>query len=68
MQKQTYRKHALQPSKQGQITEEELEKEKGGCGLHYSFDIRTGDVIHEVGVDSVTCLVFENSVENENKD
>jgi uncharacterized membrane protein YkoI len=38
----------------GKITDEELEKEKGGSGLRYSFDIKNGDVTHEVGVDAKT--------------
>jgi uncharacterized membrane protein YkoI len=52
----------------GQITDEELEKEKGGSGLRYSFDIRTDSGVHEVGVDAVSGAVLENSVENENHD
>ena len=35
----------------GKITDEELEKEKGGTGLRYSFDIKAGGVTREVGVD-----------------
>ena len=38
----------------GQITDEELEREGGGSGLRYSFDIRNGAVTHEVGVDART--------------
>jgi hypothetical protein len=34
----------------GEIKAEELEKEKGGSGLRYSFDIEKGRVIHEVGI------------------
>jgi hypothetical protein len=33
----------------GAITDEELEKEKGGSSLRYSFDIRSGKVTYEVG-------------------
>jgi uncharacterized membrane protein YkoI len=47
----------------GEITSEELEKEKGGSGLRYSFDIKNGSVTHEVGVDAKTGRVLENSVE-----
>ena len=36
----------------GKITDEELEKEKGGTGLRYSFDIKRGGVTQEVGVDA----------------
>jgi uncharacterized membrane protein YkoI len=47
----------------GSIVSEELEREKGGSGLCYSFDIRRHGVTHEVGVDAVTGKVLENSVE-----
>jgi uncharacterized membrane protein YkoI len=48
----------------GSITSEELEKEKGGSGLRYSFDIKNGSRLHEVGVDAKTGRVLENSVEH----
>ena len=38
----------------GKITDEELEKEGGGTGLRYSFDIKRGKVTQEVGVDAQT--------------
>jgi uncharacterized membrane protein YkoI len=47
----------------GEIASEELEKEKGGSGLRYSFDIKNGSVVHEVGVDARTGRILENSVE-----
>jgi uncharacterized membrane protein YkoI len=47
----------------GEIASEELEKEKGGSGLRYSFDIKNGSVVHEVGVDAKTGKILENSVE-----
>lgn len=52
----------------GKITDEELEKEKGGSGLRYSFDIRHGKVIQEVGVDARTGKVLENAPEGPNPD
>lgn len=52
----------------GKITDEELEKEKGGSGLRYSFDIRQGNATHEVGVDAVTGQVLENSTEGADAD
>jgi uncharacterized membrane protein YkoI len=52
----------------GKITDEELEKEKGGSGLRYSFDIEKGRVIHEVGVDAKTGRVIENSAEGSRAD
>ena len=54
----------------GKITDEELEKEKGGSGLRYSFDIK-GDKAtktQEVGVDAVTGKVLENAPEGANPD
>ncbi|MFA5170275.1 MAG: PepSY domain-containing protein [Sulfuriferula sp.] len=52
----------------GKITDEELEKEGGGSGLRYSFDIRDGKVTHEVGVDAQTGAVLENKEEGPNPD
>ena len=47
----------------GKITDEELEKEKRGTGLRYSFDIKRGAVTQEVGVDAQTGKVLENKKE-----
>ncbi len=52
----------------GKITDEELEKEKGGSGLRYSFDIRTATGVQEVGVDAKTGAVLENAKEGKNPD
>lgn len=52
----------------GKITAEELEKEKGGSGLRYSFDILHGKVTQEVGVDARTGTVLENAPEGPNPD
>ena len=52
----------------GKITDQELEKEKGGSGLCYSFDIQHGKTTHEVGVDAVTGDVLENSPEGPDAD
>jgi len=52
----------------GKITDEELEKENGGSGLRYSFDIRHGKVTQEVGVDAQTGKVLENAPEGPNPD
>ncbi|MEP6739998.1 MAG: PepSY domain-containing protein, partial [Caldimonas sp.] len=52
----------------GKITDEELEREAGGTGLRYSFDIRVGKVTHEVGVDAMTGKVLENKAEGPNPD
>lgn len=52
----------------GKIVDEELEKERGGSGLRYSFDIRNGSATQEVGVDAKTGAVLENSTEGPNPD
>lgn len=52
----------------GQITDQELEKEKGGSGLRYSFDIKTKGKTFEVGVDALTGKVLENDGEGPNPD
>jgi uncharacterized membrane protein YkoI len=52
----------------GAIVSEELEKEAGGSGLRYSFDIKKGGVTHEIGVDASSGKVLENSVEGRNAD
>lgn len=52
----------------GTIVAEELEKEGGGSGLRYSFDVRDDSATHEVGVDAKTGKVLENSVEGANAD
>jgi len=52
----------------GQIVNEELEKEAGGSGLRYSFDIRQGKLLHEVGVDAIDGKVLENSDDSNAKD
>ena len=52
----------------GTITDEELEKENGGSGLRYSFDIKSGASTHEVGVDAQTGRVLENSLEGSHSD
>ena len=47
----------------GTITDQELEKEKGGSGLRYSFDITSQGKSYEVGVDAKTGAVLENGTE-----
>ncbi len=52
----------------GKIVSGELEKERGGSGLRYSFDIsnkKNPHVLHEVGVDAKTGKVLENSIDND---
>ena len=52
----------------GTITDEELERERGGSGLRYSFDIKNGSMTQEVGVDAATGKVLENKAEGPNPD
>ncbi|MDS0859817.1 PepSY domain-containing protein [Burkholderia pseudomultivorans] len=52
----------------GKVTDEELEKEAGGSGLRYSFDIKTQKGTQEVGVDARTGAVLENKAEGPNPD
>lgn len=52
----------------GKITDEELEKEGGGSGLRYSFDIKNDATTYEVGVDAKTGAVLENAPESKNPD
>ncbi len=49
----------------GTITARELEKEKGGSGLRYSFVIKKGSISHEVGVDAMSGKVLENDMEGD---
>ena len=52
----------------GTISAEELEKEKGGSGLRYSFDIKSNKTVYEVGIDALTGAVLENSKEGPHPD
>lgn len=42
---------------------EKSEREREGGGLRYSFDIRQGNRIHEIGVDFATGRVVEDKFE-----
>ncbi|MGN6847925.1 MAG: PepSY domain-containing protein [Sphingomicrobium sp.] len=53
----------------GKITDQELEKERGGTGLRYSFDIKSNSgKTFEVGIDARTGKVLENDAEGANPD
>jgi uncharacterized membrane protein YkoI len=52
----------------GKITDQELENERGGTGLRYSFDIKSHHKTFEVGVDARTGKVLENDAEGPNPD
>jgi uncharacterized membrane protein YkoI len=52
----------------GSITDQELEREKGGSGLRYSFDIKIGKTVYEVGVDAQSGKILENAAEGAHPD
>ena len=52
----------------GEVKDHELEAERGGSGLRYSFDILSGGKTFEVGVDAETGAVLENAEEGPNPD
>ncbi len=52
----------------GKIVAQELEKEDGGSGLRYSFDIRDGHHTYEVGVDAASGAILENAKEGAHPD
>lgn len=52
----------------GVITDQELEKEKGGTSLRYSFDVKSNGKTFEVGADAGTGKILENTAEGKNPD
>ncbi len=60
------RQIALKTYPGGSIVKAELEKEGGGSGLRYSFDMKQGKKWREVGVDAMTGKVLENKAEGAN--
>jgi uncharacterized membrane protein YkoI len=52
----------------GQIIDRELEKEAGGSGLRWSFDIKAKEKTYEVGVDAANGKVLENLAEVAHRD
>ena len=52
----------------GKIVDQELEKESGGSGLRYSFDVRSHGKTIEVGIDAMTGQVLENGAESAAKE
>lgn len=52
----------------GSITDQELEKESGGTGLRYSFDVTSHGKTYEVGVDAKTGKILENKAEGAHPD
>ncbi len=60
------RQIALKAFPGGRIVKEELEREGGGSGLRYSFDMKHGTQWREVGVDAMTGKILENKAEGAN--
>jgi uncharacterized membrane protein YkoI len=56
---------AAMKAQPGTILDQELERKKGGSGLRYSFDIKAGQVTHEVGIDAKTGAVLQNTAEGQ---
>jgi uncharacterized membrane protein YkoI len=54
--------------RKGEVIDQELEKEKGGSGLRYSFAIKINGKTYEVGVDAKTGKVLENRLEDKHPD
>ncbi|MBA2588264.1 MAG: PepSY domain-containing protein [Alphaproteobacteria bacterium] len=52
----------------GQIKDKELEREKGGSGLRYSFDVVSNGIMYEVGIDAQSGAVLENKKEGSHPD
>lgn len=50
------------------VTDQELERERGGSGLRYSFDIKFRGRTFEVGVDAQTGRLLENAKEGPHPD
>ena len=57
---------ALKAYPGGKIMKEELERESGGSGLRYSFDMKQGKTWREIGVDAKTAKLLENAAEGAN--
>jgi uncharacterized membrane protein YkoI len=52
----------------GKVTDRELEREKGGSGLRYSFDVNAAGKTYEVGVDAMSGAVLENGMDGAHPD
>lgn len=63
---QQARQIALRTYPGAKIVKAELEHERGGSGLRYSFDMKKSRHWREVGVDAMTGKVLENSAEGAN--
>ncbi|MEJ2061192.1 MAG: PepSY domain-containing protein [Gammaproteobacteria bacterium] len=57
--------HVARQTVPGKVLKAELERERGGSGLRWSFDIRDAHNLREVGVDAVTGKVLENTLDRD---
>ncbi len=48
------------------ITDRELERERGGSGMRYFFDVKTHGKTRKIGVDTKTGKLLENSAQGTN--
>lgn len=55
-------------ARRGKLISKELEREGGGSGLRYSFDIRSHGTTYEVRVDAHTGKILENDREGPDAD
>lgn len=53
-------------ARRGRITDQELEKEVGGSGLRFSFNVENNGKTYEVGIDAKTGKILENKTERPN--
>ncbi len=49
----------------GEILHQEIGHEKGSSDLRYSFGIKRGNIVREVGVDAMTGEVFKNDIDSD---
>lgn len=61
-------RHIARAVHSGVIIDQELEREPGGSGLRYSFDVRAAKITQEVGVDAMTGDLLGNSPEGAHLD
>ena len=47
----------------GKIVSQELETERGGSGLRFTFDIKTKSGVREIGIDAKSGTILENIAE-----
>ena len=57
-----------QRARPGIIISQLLEREAGGSGLRYSFDIKSGPHVYEVGIDARNGRVLQNNLAGPNAD